>query len=57
MVVRTEWVVTLRARGGKGVDAENARMVWAWCTPATIAEVIDKLIRKLVEAVAAPIGW
>ena len=57
MVVRTEWVVTLRARGGKGIDAEDAWLVWAWCAPATIAEVIHKLIRKLVKAVAAPIGW
>ena len=57
LVVRTKWVVAKGARGGKGVDAENARLVWARCAPATIAEVIDKLIRKLVETVAAPIGW
>jgi hypothetical protein len=56
LVVRTKWVVTKRARGGKGVDAEDARLVWAWCAPATIAEIINKLIRKLVETVAAPIG-
>ena len=57
LVVRTKWVVANGARGGKGVDAENTRLVWTRCAPATVAEVIDKLIRKLVEAVAAPVGW